>query len=132
MHFCTAKIQLAGDLRNVVHREHDRPISWPEAEILSYIHGEEAILDVKPFVSVKQTAKEEKERLGFIYGHSVVDDVFPGKNPQMELDAPGARVSDKFDVWVNPIQREVAGYDVPPEQRSAKSTEKPVENSAEK
>jgi hypothetical protein len=118
MHFCTAKIQLAGDLRNVVHREQDRPISWPEAEILRYIHGEEAVLDVKPFVSVKQTAKQEKERLGLIYGHSVVDDIFPGKNPQMDLDAPGAKVPEKVDNWRNPIDQEPAGYDVPPEQRA--------------
>ena len=117
MHFCTAQIQLAGDLRNVVHREKDRPISWPEAEVLRFIHGEDAVLNVKPFVSVKQTAKEEKERLAIIYGYSVLEDVYPGKNPQMELDAPNAKVPETVDFWKNPIEREVAGYDVPPEER---------------
>lgn len=119
MHFVTCKVNLAGDLRNVVVRDSFRPVSWPEIEILRFIHGEDAVGDIKPFVRVDQSAKAEKERLRLIYGDAVLEEVFPGRNPQMELDAPGAKLPKQAPLWLNPIDQEPGGYDVPPEQRVA-------------
>ena len=31
MHFCTAKVMVAGDKDQVVYRDEYNPISWPEA-----------------------------------------------------------------------------------------------------
>ena len=103
MNFCTAAIRIAGDLRNVVHRNTFSPVSWPEIEILRQLHGNDAVIDVTVFAKVNQTPKAEKERLRAIYGSAVVEDVFPGKNPQMEMEAPGARLPENTPAWRNPI-----------------------------
>lgn len=120
MHFCTAKISLAADLRNVVDRDAYSPISWPEVEVLRVVHGETAITEIKPFVSVQQSEKDEKTRLRLIYG-DVVEEVFPGRNPRMEMDAPGAKLPEPTPLWRNPLDKEPDGYDRPPETRAALS-----------
>jgi len=118
MHFCKCDVKIAGDLRNVVPRAEFNPVSWPEVEVLRAIHGDDAVENVVPFVDVKQTAKEEKERLRHLYG-PVVDEVYPGKNPQIEMTAAGAKLPEQIPLWKNPIDKEPAGYDLPPEQRPA-------------
>lgn len=115
MHFCTAKIALSGDLLNVVHRDSFAPVSWPEIEILRTLHGEEAITDIKPFVRIEQSAKDEKHRLAVIYGAEIVEHVFPGRNPQMQLDVEGAKLPDQIPPWRNPLDVDPQGFDRPPE-----------------
>lgn len=100
--FCSALVRLAGDLGHVVPRDNFSPVSWPEIDVLRFIHGDDAIVEIKVIARVNQTAKQEKERLRLIYG-PVVEDVYPGKNPQMELDMPGAKAPDQGIVWRNPI-----------------------------
>lgn len=117
MHFVTCEIRLAGDMLNTVPRDTFRPVSWPEVEVLRLIHGDASIVDVKPFVRVEQSAKAEKERLRHIYGNEIVETVFPGRNPQMEMEAPGAKLPEQIPLWKSPIDIEPAGYDVPPEER---------------
>lgn len=92
-----------GDMRNTVVRTPFNPVSLPEVEVLRFLHGSDSILDVKPFASVEQTAKEEKARLQRIYGADVLEEVFPGRNPQMELEATGARLADAPANWRNPL-----------------------------
>ncbi len=106
MHYCTAKIRLSGDLRNVVSRGHHNPISWPEIEILRVLHGDDSVIDVTPFVRVEQSVKDEKERLRFKYGNDVVEQVFPGRNPQMELEAPRTSLPEATPDWKNPVETE--------------------------
>lgn len=130
MHFCTANIKLAGDARNVVHRDAFAPISWPEVDVLRFIHGEDAVTDVRPFVSFPQSAKAEKDRLRLIYG-DVVEHVFPGRNPQMELEAPTAKLPAQAPLWVNPIDPEPAGFDVSPEERKADGLQAEAQAEAE-
>lgn len=122
MHFCTVTIRLAGDMRNAVTRTEFSPVSWPEIELLRFLHGSDAVVDPKPFVRVEQSAKAEKERLVLIYGTNATETVFPGKNPQMEMEAPNAKLPDHTPRWRSPIDVEVAGYDVPPELRVAEKT----------
>jgi hypothetical protein len=121
MHFCTAKINLSGDLRNVVYRDHFEPISWPEVDVLRFLHGDDAINDVKAFVRVEQSPKDEKERLRLKYGNDVVEQVYPGRNPQMQMEAAGTKLPDTTPKWLNPLDNEPAGYDVPPEARAEKA-----------
>jgi hypothetical protein len=119
MHFCHAEVRLAGDLRNLVVRDAFSPVSWPEIEVLRALHGHDAVENVKVVGEYKQSAKEEKERLRLIYGNNVLEDIFPGKNPQMELEMPGVK-SVEAQPWFNPIMQEPAGWDAPPEERKAK------------
>ena len=126
MHFVTCMVRLGGDLLNVVPRGEFNPVSWPEVDVLRTLHGEDSVTDVKAFVKVSQTAKAEKERLRAIYGAMVIEDIFPGKNPQMELEVPGAKLPDQMPLWHNPIDIDPASFgNVDPTTKPAKA-EKPA------
>lgn len=114
MHFCTAEIRLSGDMRNTVARGLHNPVSWPEIEVLRALHGHDAVLNPKPFIHVNQTAKGEKERLRLIYGNAVIEDIFPGRNPQMELDAPNAKIDAVPGRWKNPLDPQEDTMPPPP------------------
>ena len=118
MHFVTCNVRLAGDMRMEVVRDAFNPVSYPEVEILRFIHGDDAVLNVKAIAEVAQSAKEEKERLSLKYGTANVETVFPGKNPQMELKMPKASI-DPDQNWWNPLDKEVAGFDVEPQQEKS-------------
>jgi len=118
MHFVTCNIALNGEQKMIVNRSEFHPVSWPELEIIRFIHGEDAVRDVKPFVAVPQTSKSEKERLRLIYGNDVVENIFPGKSPSMELDAPGVKAFEKVE-WNNPIEIEA---EPAPKQRPKETT----------
>lgn len=113
MHFVTCTVRLAGDMRHEVVRDAFNPVSYPEVEILRYLHGDDAVLNVKAIAEVEQSAREEKERLSLKYGTVNVETVFPGKNPQMEMKMPKASI-DPDQVWKSPLDKEVAGFDVEP------------------
>ncbi len=119
MHFCSATVRLTGDLRNTVARTTFHPVSWPEIEVLRHLHGHDAVIDVKPFVTVEQSAKAEKERLRLIYGNVVLEDVFPGRNPQMEMEAPGAKLPEPTPTWQNPMTGEMITATPPAEVKQA-------------
>ena len=110
MHFCTAMVRLGGDVRNIVPRGPFRPVSWPEIEVLRFLHGSDAVTDVVAIAKVTQSAKAEKERLRLLYSAAVLDEVFPGKNPQMELEMPGAKLPDQPPLWANPIEVDPATH----------------------
>jgi hypothetical protein len=109
MHFCTAKVAIAGDEQQIVHRNHFNPVSWPEIEVLFVLHGDGSVSEIKPFVDVPSDEREERDRLDRIYGENVVSKgdadhaaVYPGRNPNMQMkgpsitQVPGTR-------WKNPI-----------------------------
>jgi hypothetical protein len=126
MHFCSATVRLMGDLRNTVARTPFNPISLPEVEVLRFLHGDDSVIDVKPFASVEQTAKAEKERLQRVYGTDVLEEVFPGRNPQMELEATGARLAEAPVGWKNPLAADDPYEMKPPAPAPAAAAEKPV------
>ena len=116
MHFVTCKVRIAGDMRMEVVRGAFNPVSYPEVEVLRYLHGDDAVLDVKPLAEAQQTAREEKERLSLKYGRVVAETIFPGKNPQMELEIPRAQLPAD-PVWRNPLDKEVVGFDLDPTEK---------------
>lgn len=103
MHFCTAFVAIAGDPQQIVFRGLHAPISWPEIEVIRVMHGDDAVREAKPFVQVEQSIRAEKERLGLIYGEVVDKQVYPGRNPRMELDAPDMTPLSPGTPWFNPI-----------------------------
>lgn len=118
MHFCSAKIALADDITQIVVRGHFNPVSWPEIDVIRAIHGESAVTEVEPFAEVQQNARDEKVRLAGIYGGEMIESVYPGRNPQMELNAPGVKLK-AAPQWRNPIDKDPALYDQDPATRSA-------------
>ena len=114
MHFVTCTVRLAGDMRNEVVRDAFNPVSYPEVSVLQFIHGDDAVLNIKPIAAVQQSARAEKERLALKYGTDVLEAVFPGKNPSgMELEMPKAVLPEDIE-WRSPLDVDPAGFDVDP------------------
>jgi len=88
MHWCTGKLNLAGQgfTINVIDK-HD-PISWPEAQVLMALHGGENLFELRPCGVSEADPRREKDRLLAKYDR-VVEAVFPGYSPRMELLMPG-------------------------------------------
>jgi len=81
------------------------------------------VLDVKVIGEAEQSARDEKERLSLKYGTSVVETVYPGRNPSaLELEMPKAKVEEQ--PWHNPLDKEVAGFDSDPVIRAEKAKAK--------
>jgi hypothetical protein len=89
MHWCTAKVNLAGKNLTIVIFDATNPVSWPEAQVIMVLHGEENIFDIKPVAISETTASAEKERLAIKYGYRPVEQVFPGRTFRMETLMPG-------------------------------------------
>jgi hypothetical protein len=89
MDYVTAKINLGGDVGNVMCRGPDRPVSWPEVTVLQFLHGEDAVYDCDFVRTDPSTSQNEKRRLLGIYGAEVINTLFPGARPLMELEFPG-------------------------------------------
>lgn len=87
MHWCTGKVNLAGQSFTILVIDKIEPISWPEAQVLMALHGEENIYDLKPCAISITEARAEKERLWAKYG-KIVEQVFPGYTPRMEMLMP--------------------------------------------
>lgn len=88
MHWCTANVNLSGQNMHIVQFLATNPVSWPEVQVISALHGDENVTDIKP-VRVSDTHKErEKQRLLAKYG-LIVEQVFPGRAFQMEMLMPG-------------------------------------------
>ena len=103
MHFCTAMVMVAGDKDQIVYRDEFNPISWPEVELLRSIHGDDAVFQVKPFVRVNQSPREERNRLVLRYGREYVDLAFgQGRNNAIEMEAAEAEISHGAE-WKNPL-----------------------------
>ena len=117
MHFCTAMVMVAGDKDQIVFRDKFSPVSWPEVEVLRIIHGEDAVFDVKPFIHVEQSSREERVRLILKYGKEYVDEALgQGRSIKDEfMQAVEADIAHG-ETWKNPLIQleETIGGDGPP------------------
>jgi len=89
MHLCTAKIMLAGDSGQIVWRQADNPVSWPEIGVIQMAHGEDAVFDIEVVAEIEATRYGEKQRLVEIYGRDLLELVYPGRAPALEMTMPG-------------------------------------------
>lgn len=89
MHWCTGKVNLSGQNFTIVVFDALTPISWPEAQVLMLLHGSDNVYELKPCAISETSLVDEKNRLAVKYGFKPVEQVFPGRNPRMELLMPG-------------------------------------------
>lgn len=89
MHLCSCKVNLSGQGLTLVHINEFDPVSWPEVQVLMLLHGEENVYDIKPVKITEVNHRMEKERLAIKYGWKPVEQIFPGRNPRMEMLMPG-------------------------------------------
>lgn len=95
MHLCTCRILLGGDALNVLVRGEHAPVSWPEVGVLQFLHGEESVSEMKVCGEMETTRTLEKERLITIYGRDVIELVYPGRAPALEMEMPGVKAPVK-------------------------------------
>jgi hypothetical protein len=91
MHYCTCRINLAGQNCHIVEVYPSDPMSWPEVQVMMQIHTEENVFDIKPIAVGDTTVVAEKRRLAAKYraNAKIVESVFPGRSPRMEMTMPG-------------------------------------------
>ena len=95
MHWCTCRINLSGQNLHINVYDPYHPLSWPEVQVLSVLHGEDNIYDIRPCaVADGINPADEKRRLWAKYGN-VVEQVFPGRVFRMELTMPGHGISQR-------------------------------------
>ena len=68
MQYYKAKIRLAGSTMNEV----EKVLSAPEVLVLQYIHGVDAVLQVKHLKTERINLRDEKERLKGLYDQALV------------------------------------------------------------
>jgi hypothetical protein len=85
VHYCRARINVAGQNCHIVVYDEHNPLSWPEVQVLMQLHGDENVMDVVPVKLGDAVPAREKERLIGQYGHRVVETVFPGRQFRMGL-----------------------------------------------
>lgn len=71
-------VALAGDIRNVVHRGVDDPVTYPERLVLEFLHGPSTVTDIREVGFVERDEAEERNRLARIYGAKTIQQLFPG------------------------------------------------------
>ncbi len=72
----TCTVRLSGDNNNTVEKS---GVSPAEIVILNDIHGEGAVVNIRPNSMDKESHVKERARLVNIYGVHVVDRIFPGE-----------------------------------------------------
>lgn len=61
------------------------PVTPAEVVILRVIHGDDAVVNLKPLGMDKRAHRDELERLRYEYGPKVVNDAFPGHSPTLPV-----------------------------------------------
>ena len=73
------------------------------SELLRHIHGDDAVLDLTPFVQVAQSQRDERSRLVLRYGREYVDMAFgQGRGNAIEMEAGEADILHG-KTWKNPL-----------------------------
>jgi hypothetical protein len=114
-------ISIGGDPQQIYYADQYAPISWPEVQMIQFIHGADAIDRVEPFVRVDQHPRAERERLVMKYGEDKVSEVFPRSGPT-DMEAPQATLAQGLE-WKNPISQEAEITEgvAPPAVKSVKN-----------
>lgn len=87
MQLLSCHIAVAGDDQNIVVREFDTAVTYPELLILKSLHGAENVRHVADAGDVERDNDDERNRLREIYGGEIVKQVFPGDHtPLPEVD----------------------------------------------
>lgn len=76
MQRCNCSVRLGGDIANTVEKEN---VSPAEIAVLTAIHGEGSVINIRKTIMDKVPHRQERGRLSTHYGHHIVDRLFPGE-----------------------------------------------------
>jgi hypothetical protein len=130
MHLVSCYIALGGDPQQTLVRGPHDTVSWPEVGVLQTIHGEDAVTKiVVEGEDLEATRASEKLRLISIYGPQVIENVYPGRSPHLEMHMPGhvakptkrAAKSDKDEKFDVAVDADAENVNAAPEAVPAKA-----------
>lgn len=81
-------VALGGDIGNTVVRGRGNPITYPELEVIQFIHGDDAVHDVHVIGTCEMSNDDMLDRLKFIYRDEDVKAVFTGAKPRLPPGDP--------------------------------------------
>lgn len=87
MDICTCKITLNGDSRQVIYRGPTNPMTYPEVNLMMFLHGDRYVTDIKVIKTVETDNQSELHNLRVKYGDAT-HEAFPGQRPRLPLEAP--------------------------------------------
>lgn len=92
------------------HEAFKSPVTPAEVVILRAIHGDDAVVRIKPMSMDKREHRAEIERLRIEYGPKVVEHAFPGHSPSLPVSFRdiGIDLGDDEDDEPQPVQRRSA------------------------
>ena len=93
-------VAVGGDIRNVVHRGVDSPVTYPETLILEFVHGPSTVTDVRDMGEIERSQDDEMLRLKKIYGPDLVNQLFPGALAQLPMRTPNVTSFDAQPVGI--------------------------------
>ena len=89
MDLCGCRIALGNDLRNVVVKDKNSPVTYAETFVLMQLHGRGSVTDIQVVAQAEVDPAREKLRLAEKYNGQVVEMLFPGNIPTL----PGSLAS---------------------------------------
>ena len=114
-------ITLAGDGRQVIFRGPTNPMTYPEVNLMMFVHGDRYVNDIKVIGTRETTNSEELQDLRIKYGKSA-HEAFPGQRPRLPLQAPDdipRDIEPEFDPLASAPEKETvaAGEEAAPARR---------------
>lgn len=92
------KVRLAGNVQNEVPKIE---VTAAEIIVLRHLHGEDAVVDIKPTTMDKRSHEEERDRLSRLYtavtkdGVPVVEQLFGPSHRDLPIRVPGLAAEGK-------------------------------------
>jgi fructose-specific component phosphotransferase system IIB-like protein len=119
MQLMKCHIAVGGDDLNVVVRDHDTAVTYPELLVIKALHGGENVREIEDAGDVDRDPAEERERLSMIYGREIVRQVFPGDHSPLPVQDM-RRKKEKPDVFDTSAETETKDKSAPETKASKK------------
>lgn len=95
MQMLSCHVCVGGDDDNIVVKDHDGAVTFPELLILKALHGDESVRNIVDKGDVERESDEERQRLVGLYGAEIVKQVFPVQHQELpELDRRLRKLSE--------------------------------------
>ena len=98
------EVALGGDIGNTVVRGRGNPITYPELEIIQFIHGEDAVFDIHVIGTCEMTNDQMLDRIKVIYREDDIKAVFTGAKPRLPPGDPNLPICTQ-PVYIAPPTR---------------------------
>lgn len=94
MQMVSGTIRLAGKVDHQVFRSEDAPMSVAEVAVLRHLHGNDAVVEIRPVRNDKRSHQAERRRLEEFYGEAAVTTLFPGLHTKLPVSMKDIEIEE--------------------------------------